>query len=109
MRYQKVANNTADEVCLIQTIAKKDNESSAIECNQNVKNTTPKLQFSKKSNPNARPNAARIIATKADMTLNVIYQLAYQLSLRKPINIIHRRSCFSSSPTSAFIAMRTAG
>ena|SRR5438552_17565496 len=75
--YQKVANNTAVEVCLIQTIAKNESDNSAIECNQKLKNTTPKLQFSKNSKPNARPRAARMIPTSPEMILNVIYHEAY--------------------------------
>jgi len=107
--YQNVAKSTAVEVCLIQTIAKNDNDNSAIECNQNVKNTTPKSQFRKNSKPNALPSAAKIIPTSPEIILNVIYQLAYQLSRRRPINIIHLRRCFSFSLTRAFIAIRTAG
>lgn len=108
-RYQNVANSTAVEVCLIQTMAKKESDNSAIECNQNVKNTTPKLEFSKNSNPKAFPNPVKIIPTNPLIKLNVIYQLAYQLSLLKPISIMHLLRCFSFSLTKAFMAMRTAG
>src|SRR5947207_14743476 len=63
----------------------------------------------KKSNRNALPRLVKIKATRPEITENVMYHEAYQLSLLRPISIIHRRRCFSFSPTKAFIAIRTAG
>jgi hypothetical protein len=51
----------------------------------------------------------RINATNAEMIVKVRYHDAYQLSRRKPINIIHLLRCFSFSPTRAFMAINTAG
>src|SRR5579871_1772024 len=48
-------------------------------------------------------------ATRPPMMENVRYHEAYQDSLRRPISIIHRRRCFSFSPTRAFIAINTVG